>query len=93
MTLPRKEASAISIMTAIGLITTALGGGMYVGALANEVDTLKEEKQKVEEIQEEVKENTVAVARVEVRQEAILRAQVVQDKKLDKILEKLEEMD
>jgi hypothetical protein len=93
MTAPRKEASVVSVMTAIGLITTALGGGMYVGALANEVESLAQEKEKTTEIQKEVKQNTVAVARVEVRQEAILRAQVQQDKKLDKILDKLEEMD
>jgi hypothetical protein len=39
----RKEASFTSVATAIGLITTALGGGMYVGALANDVETLKKE--------------------------------------------------
>jgi hypothetical protein len=39
----RKEASFTSVATAIGLITTALSGGMYVGALANDVETLKKE--------------------------------------------------
>lgn len=93
MTLPRKEASAISIMTAIGLITTALGGGMYVGALAQEVETLAQEKEKVAEIQREVKENSETLAVVETRQEFMLIEQAKQDKKLDKILDKLEEMD
>ena len=66
---------------------------MYMGALANDVDTLKSESTKVEEIQEEVSENAVKLARVEVRQEAVIREQAKQDKKLDRILNKLEEMD
>lgn len=92
MTVPRKEASVVSVATAITLIFAAISGGTWVGAIASDVDTLKEEKEKVEEIQTTVNENTVAVARVEVRQEAILRAQIMQDKKLDKIIEKLEEL-
>lgn len=93
MTLPRKEASAVSVMTAIGLVTTALGGGMYVGALANEVDSLKDEKEKVEEIQKDVSEMKSTLTEVQTTQKFVLQEQTKQDKKLDKILEKLEEMD
>lgn len=88
-----KQPSYISIATAITMLTLAVGGGIKYGALAEEVESLAQEKEKVTEIQKEVKENTVAVARVEVRQEAILRSQAAQDKKLDKIIDKLEEMD
>jgi hypothetical protein len=70
MTQPRKEASFVSIATAIGLISVALSGGMYVGALANDVDTLKEQttaqkedhdrlikvEEKVDNIEDDVKE-------------------------------------
>jgi DNA-binding FadR family transcriptional regulator len=89
----RKEASFISVMTAVGLVTTALGGGMYVGALANDVETLKKEKDKIEQVQEDVTSNKVALASVSATQTYILRKQTEQDKKLDKILEKLEALD
>lgn len=93
MTHPRKEASFISVATAFGLITTAIGGGMYVGALASDVDTLKEEKQKVEQIEDEVKQNTETLIGVVVTQGYIITAQNKQDLKLDRIIQKLEEMD
>lgn len=37
----RKEASFISIATAITLATVGAGGGLYVGALASDVETLQ----------------------------------------------------
>ncbi len=40
----RKQASFISIATAVGLVTGALAGGMWLGAIANEVDTLQVEQ-------------------------------------------------
>ena len=88
----RKEASFVSVVTAIGLATTALGGGMYVGALANDVNTLKQEKDKVELVQRKVQENSEALVAVQTKQSFMLAAQVKQDKKLDKILEKLEDL-
>lgn len=36
-----KQASYISVATAISLATIAVGGGMYVGALASDVETLE----------------------------------------------------
>ncbi len=89
----RKEASFVSVMTAVGLVTASLGGGMFVGALANDVENLKEEKDKIEQVQEEVKQNSIALATVATAQSYIIRQQTVQDKKLDAILEKLEELD
>lgn len=88
----RKEASFVSVITAIGLASTALGGGMYVGALASDVETLKEEKEKVTQIQKDVQANTVVLAGMTVQQAAIIKEQAKQDKKLDRILDKLEEL-
>ena len=36
-----KQASYISVATAVSLATIAVGGGMYVGALASDVETLE----------------------------------------------------
>ena len=41
----RKDASQLSVGLAVALLTTAIGGGMYVGALANDVETLKQQQQ------------------------------------------------
>jgi hypothetical protein len=87
----RKEASFVSIATAVGLITGALSGGMYMGSLAQEVEQVKKDVEKVEEIQRDVTTIKVTQAGLIASQAAILRAQDTQDKKLDKILEKLEE--
>ena len=38
----RKEASFVSVATAVGLIAAALSGGMFMGALASDVETLEE---------------------------------------------------
>jgi hypothetical protein len=45
----RKEASFISVATAITLATVGVGGGMYVGALATDVETLQEAQKTVKE--------------------------------------------
>lgn len=46
----KKEASFISVATAIGLVTTALGGGMWIGALASDVEQLQaQDKQRQED--------------------------------------------
>lgn len=89
----RKEASFVSVATAVGLLTTAVGGGMWMGALATDVETLKEEKSKVEQIEDVVNNNTVALKGVTTTQGYIITEQAKQDKKLDKILQKLEELD
>ena len=68
----------------------AVSGGMWVGAIANDVDNLKEEKSEVKQMREEVKKNTVTLATLSATQKAILKAQDNQDKKLDKILDKLD---
>lgn len=66
----RKDASFVSVATAIGLVTAALSGGMYMGALASDVETLEEQQKvvqedhdrlikvetKVEQIEDDVKE-------------------------------------
>lgn len=57
----KKEASFISVATAIGLITTALGGGMYVGALANDVATLKQEHTAEEQQRKEDHDRLIVV--------------------------------
>ncbi len=44
-----KQASYISVATAISLATIAVGGGMYVGALASDVETLEEAQKTVKE--------------------------------------------
>lgn len=88
----RKEASFTSVATLIGLLVTCLGGGMYVGALASDVETLKDEADKVDQIAEEVKENTETLIAVTTTQTYIIAAQAKQDIKLDKILDKLEEL-
>lgn len=88
----RKQASYISIATALAMGTSAVAGGMWVGAIANEVDTLKEEKAKVTAIQENVQENSITLAEVQAKQEAMAKTQEKQDKKLDRILDKLEEL-
>ncbi len=45
----RKEASFVSVATAVALVAMAVSGGMYVGALAESVDDLEEEQAKQEE--------------------------------------------
>jgi septal ring factor EnvC (AmiA/AmiB activator) len=66
----RKDASFVSVATALALVTTALGGGMYMGALANDVEQLEQDQvqqkedhdrlikveQKVENIEDDVAE-------------------------------------
>ena len=42
MTGIRKEASFVSVATAVGLITAALAGGAWVGAVENDVESLKQ---------------------------------------------------
>ncbi len=86
------RASNFSIGTAVALLGIAASGGVWVGAIASDVDTLKDEKAKITQIEKDVKENTVTLARVATNQEHLLVEQDKQDKKLDKILDKLEEM-
>ena len=88
----RKEASLFSVGTAIALLGVAASGGVWVGAIASDVDTLKEDKQKIEKIEDEVKQNTVKLTEVATNQEHLLAEVDKQDKKLDKILDKLEEL-
>jgi len=88
----RKEASIFSIGTAIALIGMVGTGGVWIGAIASDVDTLKEEADKVEQIAAEVKENTETLIAVSTTQTYIIVEQAKQDKKLDKILDKLEEL-
>ena len=45
----RKDASFVSVATAVALATTALGGGMYVGALASDVQQLQEQQKTTKE--------------------------------------------
>jgi hypothetical protein len=45
----KKEASFVSVATAVALVTMAVSGGMYVGALASDVETLEKEQEKQEE--------------------------------------------
>jgi len=45
-----QKASSLSVVVAIGLLTTALAGGMYIGALASDVEMLqKQEIQRAED--------------------------------------------
>ncbi len=44
-----KQASYISVATAVSLAALAVGGGMYVGALASDVQTLEEAQQTAKE--------------------------------------------
>ncbi len=88
---PRKEASYISVATAVALTIAAISGGITLGALANDVERLKEDQSEVKEIRKEVKKNTVALASLSATQTAMLKAQEKQDVKLDRILDKLDE--
>ena len=87
----RKDVSYVSVATAIGLITAAIAGGVRFGALAEEVENFDRERNKVAEVQKEVQENSETLAAVVARQGLMLQAQERQDKKLDRILDKLEE--
>lgn len=87
----RKEASFVSIATAVGLVTGALGGGMWMGSLAQEVENVKEDVAKVEEIQKDVTTIKVTQATLIAQQAAAMIRQAEQDRKLDRIIEKLEE--
>lgn len=89
----RKEASLVSVGTLITVVGLTLAGGRWVGALDNEVEDLKEETDKIEEVQKEVQEISKSMTEVQTTQRFVLQEQSKQDKKLDKILEKLEEMD
>jgi hypothetical protein len=44
-----KQASYISVATAISLATIAVGGGIFVGALASDVETLEQAQQTAKE--------------------------------------------
>ena len=88
----RKEASVVSIATMITLLAMAVSGGTWVGAIANEVDGLKEDKAAVEETQKKVEDIDKTLTAVVTTQTFIMKKQSEQDKKLDKILEKLEEL-
>ncbi len=44
-----KNASSFSVGVAITLVVTVLGGGMYIGALANEVGRLTQDRQEQQE--------------------------------------------
>ncbi len=75
MTGTRKEASYISVATAVALMLAAISGGSWVGAIANDVETVKKEQvaqkedhdrlikveSKVENIEEDVKETKATV--------------------------------
>lgn len=87
----RKEASYFSLATALSLMIAAVSGGIWVGAIASDVEHLQKDESKVEEIAKEVKANSVKLAAVAATQQAVLKAQEKQDKKLDKILDKLDE--
>jgi ACT domain-containing protein len=87
----RKEASFVSIATAITLVATAASGGMWMGSLAQEVEDIKEDVTKIEKIEEDVTDIKVTQAAMIAQAAAIMREQAQQDKKLDRIIEKLEE--
>lgn len=89
----RGNASITSVLTAVGLLSASIGGGIYVGAIANEVQTLEEEVKKVEDVQQDLHDVEVKLTAVITRQEFMLQEQAKQDKKLDKIIDKLEEQD
>ena len=89
----RKEASAISVGTLITLVSMTLAGGTWVGAIASDVEALQDETAKIEEVQKEVSEINRTLTEVQTTQKFVLKEQTKQDKKLDKILEKLEDMD
>jgi septal ring factor EnvC (AmiA/AmiB activator) len=40
----RKEASYISVATALGLLTAAAGGGAWMGAIASDVEALQKQE-------------------------------------------------
>lgn len=44
-----KQASYISVATAISLATIAVGGGIFVGALASDVETLEQAQETAKE--------------------------------------------
>jgi len=88
----RKEASGLSVGVAVTLTLAVLGGVYNYGALAQEVDQLQEETQKIEEVQKEVSEINQTLTEVQITQQFVLQEQSKQDEKLDRIIDKLEEM-
>jgi len=58
----RKEASFISIATAVTLATVGVGGGMYVGALASDVESLQ-----AQEVQRKEDHDTLVALKQDVK--------------------------
>lgn len=58
----RKEASYISVATAISLLIAALGGGAWVGAIGQDVDNLKKS-----EVQAKADHDTVVTLKADVK--------------------------
>lgn len=77
----RKDASFVSVATAVGLVGAALSGGLYMGALASDVETLEEAQKIVQEdhdrlitVENEVKHVKAAQVRIEENVKLILTA-------------------
>lgn len=88
----RKEASFVSIATAIGLVTSALVGGMYVGGVQADVNTLKQSSTKVETLIDRAATAQAERARIAARQEALRRDVDVANRKLDSLDDKLDKL-
>ena len=88
----RKEASVVSIATAIGLVTASLAGGMYMGGVQADVDTLKQDATKIETLIQTAATAAADRARIEVRQEALRRDMDTANRKLDKLDDKLDRL-
>lgn len=76
-----KQASYFSVGTAIALVSTAVGGGMFVGALADDVEELEEAQKTIAEdhdrlvtVENEVKHIKKDVEEVRADVKAILQA-------------------
>lgn len=87
----RKEASFVSVATAVTLGAMVLSGGMYVGSMAQEVEQLKKDVTEIEKIREDVTTIKVTQATLIAQQSAALIRQATQQETLNKILEKLED--
>lgn len=87
----RKEASYWSIGTAITMVAMAASGGMWMGTLAQEVAEVRKDVTQIEQIEEDITSIKVAQATIVAQQAAALIRQAQQDKKLDRIITKLEE--
>lgn len=76
-----KQASYVSIATAVSLMISAIGGGMWIGALASDVENLEEAQKTIAEdhdrlvtVENEVKHIKKDVEEVRADVKAILQA-------------------